>query len=341
MPDATLDLRVRFEAERIGIVKLGAIGDVVNSLPFANRLRAAAPAARITWVIGPLAHELVRGHRAVDEFLVADVKRPGTWDGIVGGLRERRFDLVIDLQRILKSALLALASGAPRRVGFDRARSKEGAWLFATDRIPENPTPGVTVAQYLEFADFLGCPRTDVRFDLPVERFAPSAAGEKRVVLHVGATKAANRWRVEHWTALARALIAECQATLSFTGACTDLPEIERIVAALGPLAEAARVHAGALSLKQTGGLIASARLFIGPDTGPLHMAVALGTPVVALFGAADPRRTGPFGRADAVVSHAVPCSPCRARHCHVDGHPCMRDLLPALVLERARLHLA
>jgi ADP-heptose:LPS heptosyltransferase len=127
---------VRFEAERIGIIKLGAIGDVVNSLPFANRLRAAVPKARITWVIAPLSHSLVAGHAAVDEFFVADVKAPRSWDAIVGGLRERHFDLVIDLQRILKSAVLALASGAPRRLGFDRARSKEGAWLFATDRIP-------------------------------------------------------------------------------------------------------------------------------------------------------------------------------------------------------------
>jgi ADP-heptose:LPS heptosyltransferase len=99
-------------------------------------------------------------------------------------------------------------------------------------------------------------------------------------------------------------------------------------------------VHAGRLSLKETGGLIASSRLFIGPDTGPLHMAVALGTPVVALFGAADPGRTGPYGRPDAVVTHVVPCSPCRRRECNVAGHPCMSDLEVATVFERARSSL-
>jgi ADP-heptose:LPS heptosyltransferase len=332
---------VRFEAERIGIIKLGAIGDVVNSLPFVNRLRDAAPDARITWVIAPLSHALVAGHPAVDEFLVADVKQPGQWDAIVGGLRERRFDLVIDLQRILKSALLGLASGAPRRVGFDRARSKEGAWMFATHRIAPNPNPGVTVDQYLEFADFLGCPQTEPRFDLPVAPFPAAASGERRVVVHVGATKPANRWDLDKWTALCRRLVMDLGATVHLTGASAERAELERLVKTLGAAGSGAFVHAGKLSLKETGGLIRSSRLFIGSDTGPLHMAVALGTPVVALFGAPDPRRTGPWRRPEAVLVHAVPCSPCRRRECNVAGHPCMRDLEVSTVFERARLHLA
>src|SRR5439155_13620108 len=110
---------LRIEAERIAVVKLGAIGDVVNSLPFVNRLRAGYPGARITWIIAPLAHRLVEGHRAVDEFLVVDVEHPANWLGIVRELRARRFDLAIDLQRILKSALLTRATGARHRLGFD------------------------------------------------------------------------------------------------------------------------------------------------------------------------------------------------------------------------------
>ncbi len=332
---------MRIEAERIGIVKLGAIGDVVNSLPFVNRLRAGAPRARITWVIGPLAHQLVQGHLAVDEFFVVDVKRASSWDAIVGGLRERRFDLVIDLQRILKSAGLALASGAPRRLGFDRARCKEGSWVFTNERIPENPRPGVTVEQYLEFADHLGCPPQAPRFDVPVAPFPGAPAGERRVVVHVGATKPANRWQPASWTHLVRRLVDDLGATVHFTGSRAEVEEIESIRARLASTAERTVSHAGRLSLQETGGLLRTARLFVGPDTGPLHLAVALGTPVVALFGAADPARTGPFQRADGVVRHLVPCAPCRRRTCHVDGHPCMRDLDPETVLEHARVHLA
>ena len=332
---------MRIEAERIGIVKLGAIGDVVNSLPFVNRLRAGAPRARITWVIGPLAHQLVRGHPAVDEFFVVDVKRASSWDAIVGGLRERRFDLVIDLQRILKSAGLALASGAPRRLGFDRARCKEGSWLFTNEHIPENPRPGVTVEQYLEFADYLGCPPQAPRFDVPVAPFPAAPAGERRVVVHVGATKPANRWMPASWVRLVRRLVDDLGATVHFTGSATECEEIEAIRTQLGHARGRTVSHAGRLTLQETGGLIRTADLFVGPDTGPLHLAVALGTRVVALFGAADPARTGPFRQPDDIVRHLVPCSPCRKRTCHVDGHPCMRDLDPDTVLEHARVHLA
>lgn len=331
---------MRFEAERIGIVKLGAIGDVVNSLPFVNRLRAAAPAAKITWIIAPLAHGLVAGHAAVDEFIVADVKRSASWRPLLRELRARRFDLVIDLQRILKSAVIARATGARHRVGFDRSRSKEGAWLFATDRIPANLRPGVTVAQYLEFADFLGCPPQAPRYDLPVEAFAPPAANEKRIVVHTGATKIANRWYSEKWAALCARLVKELGATVHLSGSANEADEIAAIRARAGVDANSIVSHSGQLSLKQTGGLIASSRLFIGPDTGPLHMAAAVNTPVVALFGAADPARTGPFHVRQAVVSHAVSCSPCRRRECNVTGHPCMRDLEVDAVFEAARLIL-
>jgi ADP-heptose:LPS heptosyltransferase len=332
---------MRIEADRIAIVKLGAIGDVVNSLPFANRLRAGYPRARITWVIAPLAHALVQGHAAVDEFLVVDPRRASTWPSIVRALRERHFDLAIDLQRILKSGLLVRASGARARLGFDRARCKEESWVFTNVRIPPNPEPGVTVEQYLELADFLECPPAPPRFDLPFEPFPPPAAGEMRIVVHVGATKPANRWEHDKWAELCRRLVREVGATLHFTGTNGERNEIETLVARAGLSSRDAIVHAGDLTLKQTAGLIRSSRLFVGGDTGPLHIAAALETPVVALFGAADPARTGPFGQPHGVVTHAVPCSPCRRRDCNVAGHPCMRDLDVAPVLERVRARLA
>ena len=120
----------------IALVKLGAIGDVVNSLPLVCRLRAGLPEARLTWIIAPLAHGLVEGHDAVDEFLVVDVKDRAQWRPTLRRLREARFDLVIDLQRILKSGVITRATGAPRRLGFDRARTKELSWLFTSERMP-------------------------------------------------------------------------------------------------------------------------------------------------------------------------------------------------------------
>jgi ADP-heptose:LPS heptosyltransferase len=356
---------VHIEAQRIAIIKLGAIGDVVNSLPFVNRLRAGYPRSKITWVIAPIAHALVSGHRAVDEFLVIDVKQPGKWPEIVRELRAREFDLAIDLQRILKSGLITRATGAGARLGFDRARCKEQSWLFTNHKIAPNGNPGVTVEQYLEFADWLECPQSPPRFDLPVEPFEPPTREETRIVVNVGASKPANRWYTDKWARLCTRLVSELGATIHFTGGQQDTAEIEAVMRAMETGAaersdtdvarrsntdatrrsntDAARLvsHAGKLSLKASAGLIASAHLFLGCDTGPLHIAVAVGTPVVALFGASDPRRTGPFGQSHGVVQEPAPCSPCRRRDCHVAGQPCMSRLSEERVFERARELLA
>lgn len=319
------------------LVKLGAIGDVVNSLPLVHRLRQAWPETHIAWVIAPLAHGLVAGHPEVDEFLVVDVKRREQWRPFARELRGRRFELVIDLQRLLKSGLITRLSGAPRRLGFDRARCKELSWLFTNERIAPNPAPGVTVAQYLEFADHLGLPDCQAQWNLPR---VPWTEPAPRVCLGIGASKSANLWPVERWAELARALVEG-------RGGAPLAPE--RIVLGGGPqdrtaadaflaLAPAGiRDTVGRLSLAESAGLIAASELFVGCDTGPLHIAVAVDTPVVALFGAADPGRTGPYLRPQAVIYRPAPCSPCRKRDCFVEGHPCMTGISPELVLERIR----
>lgn len=326
----------RIQAERIGLVKLGAIGDVVNTLPFANRLRAGYPQARITWVIAPLAHALVAGHPCVDEFLVFDVRRPAGWPGFVRELRARRFDLALDMQRLFKSGLITRASGAPTRLGFDRARCKEQSHVFTNLRIPPNPAPGVTVAQYLEFADFLELPPQAPTWNLPFTPFA-ARAGERIVVLNRGASGSSRLWGNERWSELARRLTRELGLSVHLCGGPQDRQAAEAIARGAGvPVVS----HAGGFTLRESAGLLAAAELVVSGDTGPLHMAVALGRPVVALFGAADPRRTAPFGQPAAVVRHPVDCSPCRKRVCPVPGHPCMRDLTTEAVFSRARARL-
>ena len=325
-------------AERIALVKLGAIGDVVNTLPFANRLRAGYPKARITWVIAPLSHALLAGHPAVDEFLVFDAKQPSTWPGFVRELRARKIELAIDLQRLIKSGMITRASGAKTRLGFDRARCKERSHLFTNLRIPPNAAPGVTVAQYLEFADFLELPAQTPRWELPFTPVAPPRAGERRVVLNIGASWSSKHWAHEKWAELARRLTRELGLTVHLSGGPQDRDAAAEIVRLAGvPIA----AHAGEYTLLETAGLLASAELVVSGDSGPLHMAVALGRPVVALFGAADPRRTAPIGQPEAVVRNPVECSPCRLRVCPVPGHPCMSGLAVETVFARVPGRLA
>ncbi len=328
----------RLPAERIAIVKLGALGDVVNSLPFVNRLRAGYPDSKLSWILGPAAHDLLRGQRAVDQFHVFDVRHKSSWPFFVRELRAQRFDLAIDLQRILKSGLITRATGAPLRLGFDRARCKEQSHVFTNHRIPPNPRPGVTVAQYLEFADYLECPPQAPRWDLPTASVLPPEEGERRVVIGIGASKSANRWSPAQWAKLCQRLVRECGARVHLIGGAEDRSAIDELRRhTLVELVD----HAGRLTLQESAGLIASAELFVGGDTGPMHIAVAVGTPVVALFGAADPARTGPFGQPEGVVRHVVECSPCRKRECPVAGHPCMRDLAVETVFDAAQRALA
>ena len=320
--------------ERIAIVRLGAIGDTVNCLPFVDRLRAGLPRARITWVIGPTAHALLEGHPAIDEFLVFEARRPSTWTAFVRELRRRRFDLAIDLQRITKSGLLTRATGAPRRLGFDRARCKERSFVFTNERIAPNPRPGLTVEQYLEFADHLGLPPRELAWNLPFERFVPEDARAPRVVLNLGASRPSKTWYPDHWARLAERLVADLAASVHLSGGREDRAVAEQVTRLARVTVED---HVGKLPLKKTAGLIADADVLVACDTGPLHVAAALGTPCVALFGATDPRRTGPYGARHRVVTHPVACSPCRRRTCNVAGHPCMRDLSPELVLAAVR----
>jgi ADP-heptose:LPS heptosyltransferase len=314
-------------------VKLGAIGDVANTLPLANRLRRAWPEVHLTWLIAPLAHGLVKGHPAIDRFLICDLKARGGWRRAIRDVRAARFDLALDLQRIQKSGWLTLATGAPRRLGFDRGRCKELSYVFTNERIPANTNPGVTVAQYLEFADHLGASESAPEWRIPFVRWdAELRGGRPQVTLGLGASKPANRWPDRHWEELVRSLIHDQKLSVHLCGGPEDTPLGAKLARISGTVMD----WTGRLNLRESAGLIEASDLFIGGDTGLLHIAVGVGTEVLAIFGAADPNRTGPFLKPDSVLRELVPCAPCRKRRCPVPGHPCLERLQPSQVEEAA-----
>lgn len=292
---------------RLLVVRLGAIGDVVNALVFATALEEARPDLYLGWVVHPLAAPLVEGHPALDRVHVW--RRDGgarEFTRLVRELRAERYDLAVDLQRIQKSALLARLAGAPRVLGFDRARTKEASWLWTNERLA--PRPGVRhrVEEYLEVARHLGCAAEAPRHLLPRDEAAEAWAaalleelGAAPLLLNLGASKPANRWAPERFGELARVLAAEGGAPPCLTGGPEDRAAAARALAASGPLV---RDLVGHTSLRQFAALARRARVFVGCDTGPMHLAAAVGTPVVALFGPADPARTGPYGAEHVVV---------------------------------------
>jgi lipopolysaccharide heptosyltransferase II len=339
--------------ERVLVVRLGAIGDVVNALAFATAVKDASPATRVGWVVHPLAEPLVRGHPSVDRVhLWPRNGGLGALRRAVAELRAERYGLAVDLQRIQKSALLARLSGAPRVLGYDRRRAKEASWIWTRERIAAGPPEAHMVEQYLAFARHLGI-EAPARLLLPVdgaaEAWAEEAvaeAGAAPALVNLGATKPANRWPGERFGTLAARIEDELGLPVFLTGSAADR-ETERGARAAPGGTGGVRSLVGRTSLLQLLALQRRARVFVACDTGPMHMAVAVGTPTVALFGPADPRRTGPYGAVDAadrdvpgphrVVRERPPCSPCNLRRCDQPRHACMEDLSVARVLAAVR----
>lgn len=293
--------------DSILVVRLGAIGDVTNALVFAEAVRAHAPSTRIGWVVHPLALPLVEGHPAIDR--VHLWPRPGALRHLRAlrrELRAERYELAVDLQRILKSSLLARLSGAPRVLGYDRGRAKECSWLFTRERIPAGDPRAHMVVHYLDFARHLGVHGATARHRLPVvpeaETWAEeqvSVLGGAPVVLSIGASRPQNRWPAERFGQLARRLREQLDAALVLSGGPGD---VEAGHVAAVEAHGAAHNLVGHMDLSQLIALLRRARLVVSADSGPMHLAAAVGRRVVALFGPADPRRTGPWGAGHTVL---------------------------------------
>ncbi len=333
---------------RVLVVRLGAIGDVTNALVFASALKERAPRTTIGWVVHELARPLVDGHPAVER--VHLWPRRGGLAGFrraLAEVRAARYELAVDLQRIAKSALFARLSGAPRVLGYDRARTKELSWLWTSERVAPGDGGAHMVEQYLDAAEHVLGARPLARRELPrdeaAERWADALVAElggAPILVNLGATKPANRWPPERFGALAAALAAEHGVPVGLTGGPDDRAAADAALGALRALGlggASVRDLVGATSLPQLVALERRARLFVGCDTGPMHVAAAVGTRAVALFGPADPRRTGPYGAGHVVVREPPPCAPCNRKTCNQPRHACMQDITVETVLAAVR----
>ncbi len=333
---------------KVLIVKLSSLGDVIHTLPALTTLRRARPDAHLAWLVEPAATEILLGHPALDRVLVLPrtewrvmlrtgrlltaTRRLGAF---LRELRDTFYDLVLDFQGLAKSAVWVAAARAARKVGPGPGRRRnELAWGAYTERVPL-PDPGAhAVERHLALLEKLGLPRLPVRYDLPVPAEHEREAGALLAGLGLapGAAFVAavpqTRWPTKNWTAAGFAAVADALAQrglpVVFTGAPADRAALDEIAAALRtPM----RRLDGRTSLKTLAAVFRHARVVLATDTGPMHLAVAVGTPVVALFGPTDPGYTGPHGAGHVVLRRGVPCSPCFKRTCHtrvVERHACM-----------------
>ena len=288
--------------DRICIVMMSAVGDAVHVLPVLAAIRRTAPAAHITWVLQPGPATLVRGHPAVDEIILFDRSRGlHAFADVRRVLAARRFDVVLGLQVYFKAGIVTALARAPVKLGFDRLRARDANWLFTTHRIPAGEGRHVQ-DQYFEFLTWLGVPHEPVTWNLgpwPEERPWQQeffARIERPVAAIVVATsKPQKDWMPERWAEVADALYHDygLQPMLVGSRSAREL-HAEQVIAARTRHAPASALGSG---LRRLVSILDGSALVLAPDTGPLHMSVALGRPVVSLLGYTNPKRTGPYRR--------------------------------------------
>jgi heptosyltransferase-1 len=324
---------------RILIIKPSAIGDVVHALPVLALLRRRWPAAHVAWLVTPACAGLIDGHPQLDEVIRFDRKRFGhAWRNPAAAaalatfhrdLRRQDFDLVIDLQGLFRSGWLGFSTGAKVRVG--TSTDREFGWAFHTHVAPVGGRDRHAVDRYLAVADFLGLGTGPVEFVFPTDdadraAVAPLLPAGPFAVLVPG-----TNWPTKQWPA---------ERLGEMVGPLRDRFGLASVVAgAAGSATIPGAVDlAGRTTLRQLVAVLERASLVVAPDTGPMHIAAALGRPLVTVFGPTDPGRTGPYGRPDSVVRLDIPCSPCLSRRCV--HHTCLRSLGIGPILAAAAAEL-
>ena len=341
------------EVRRLLLVKPSSLGDVIHALPTAAALRRRFPRARLAWLVEEESAEIVRGCPVVDEVVVSGRRRwlralrsaQGLRDAttefrtLARALRAARYDLVVDLQGLLKSAVFVAFTGAPVRVGLSTAR--EASTTVCT-HVVEAPLGEHAVERYLRVAWALGAPPGPREFPFVVP---PEAEGEADrilegargplAVLHPAARWATKAWGPEAFAAVGDALADHVGAAVAITGGAADAGMAEGVRTRMR---RPALTLAGRTTLGGLAAVLRRAAVMVTVDSGPMHLAAALGTPLVALFGPTDAGRTGPYGRGPrSILREALPCAPCLRRRCGIpDERLCMRSIDPHRVVAAA-----
>ena len=287
--------------DHVVVVMMSAVGDAVHVLPVLHSIKRVAPTAEITWVLQPGPASLVRGHPLVDEIVLFDRSA-----GVRGFLDVRRAlaarpaSLVVNLQVYFKAGIITSFAHAPVKLGFDRARARDMNWLFTTHRIPPHPMQHVQ-DQYLEFCDWLGTPVAPVEWNLGPwndeerawQREFTARFDRPLAPIVVATSRAEKDWPAERWAEVCDALWSDFGLQPVLVGGRSPRElEAERVVMERARHKPATALGSG---LRKLIGILDSAALVLSPDTGPLHITVALRRPVVSLIGYSNPKRVGPY----------------------------------------------
>jgi heptosyltransferase-1/heptosyltransferase-2 len=321
---------------------MSSLGDVLHTLPFAAALREVYPDARISWLVHPQFGDFIPCPGVIDEVIYFD-RRALSSMGLGAKfrylrtlrreLRARKFDLVIDMQGLFKSALMVWMSGCKNRIGYCEMR--EGSGLISRAIVGEHAQDHV-IERYLDVARYLGWRGSSI--DFPIADIAADEASARAKLLGAGVAgsyvvvAASARWQTKEWLPshyidLIRRIISDgCAVVLA--GSAGDEARAQEIARDSGAVN-----LAGKTTLKELAALIKNCSLFISADTGPLHFAAAFKKPLIAMYGPTLAARTGPYGDPDAhVILSPAECRGCLRKKCS-DWH-CMSDITPDMVYQ-------
>ncbi len=321
---------------RILILKPSALGDIIHAIPVARLIKQRFPHAELHWLVVPAFQNILENCPWVDHTILFErssmskrsKRAGGVFDFLDLGaaLEAQRYDLVIDLQGLLRSGLLCLLTHAPVRIGFAYAR--EAAWAGYTHRIPKRQGGRHAIERYLDLAEAIGCPRGPLLYDYGLDDADHRTArelldsleltGKRVILLFPGTNWMTKRWPARHFDTLARQIEQQTDCVPVVAGA-NDAVELSKQIQA--------KSLAGRTTLRQLAAILKASAACVTNDSGPMHLAASLAVPTLALFGPTNPQLTGPYHPNAHVLSLPLVCSPCLSRHC--SHHACLQNLSP------------
>jgi len=332
--------------ERILIIKLSALGDIVQALPVLHSLKKTWNSCQVDWITGEVGAGLLERHPLINRVIVYPRRRLGylaasplKWYRLAAELKQLserlktgRYEVALDIQGLFKSGIITLLSGARDRVGF--AGGREASSLFLNRKLPRYDPDQHAVLRYLKAAEFIGADTREICFPLGLSDHAFQRARDfinslglkprEFIILIPGTVWPSKHWSIEGFSKLAGLVHKKFGLLCLVTGSKADTPLGQTIAQDSGG---AAIDITGKTSLKLFAALASMAAAGVTTDTGPMHLAAAAGLRLAALFGPTAPWRTGPFGRGHIVLRNDMECSPCFKRDCST--RQCMLSILP------------
>lgn len=330
-------MQEKLSNQKILIILMGSLGDLVRGLSILPKLKAENPQIKVNWLVDSRWVSLLTDHPLIDEVLV--LPRPfkrQSFLTLYKALRSNKYDLVLDLQRIFKSGVLSFMTGAKRRIGFNPKNSKEFNSYFNNEYIDFFSDQENKIHCYHAFLDKIGIQSLEpytAGLDFLKQDFPSDLQLEDDVVaLILESSWSSKNWSDTGYLKLTELLVKDSKRQVVLLGTA-QVSELAEKIKSVSP--DRVINLAGKTNLRQLAAVLSKVNVAVGPDSGPGHLASAMGTRYISLFGPTDPNRVAPYGQLEDAIVADVVCRPCNRRVCPGLGKVCMRLIQPETIVSK------